>query len=85
MNINRRGEEKGGLRPVPRQRALRQHLRRVEAPLRERGSAAGVAVCLRGWPRPRLGAGEPGPSRGAFPFSAAENLFDGAIGVGDGA
>ena len=24
MNINRRGEEKGGLRPVPRQRALRR-------------------------------------------------------------
>ena len=46
---------------------------------------AGVVVCLRGRPRPRLGTGEPGPSRGAFPFSAAENLFDGAMGAGDGA
>ena len=38
------------------------------------------AVRLRGRPRPRLGAGEPGPSRGAFPFSAAENFLRGAIG-----
>ena len=42
-------------------------------------------MCLRGWPHPCLGAGEPGPSRGAFPFSAAENLLDDAIGGGDGA
>ena len=44
-----------------------------------RWATTGVAACLRGWPRPRLGAGEPGPSRGAFPFSAAENFFRGAI------
>ena len=40
---------------------------------------AGVAACLHGRPRPRLGTGEPRPSRGAFPFSAAENFFRGAI------
>ena len=40
----------------------------------------GVATHLRRRPRPRLGAGEPGPSRGAFPFSAAENFLHGAIG-----
>ena len=44
-----------------------------------RWAAAGVVTCLRGRPRPRLGAGEPGPSRGAFPFSAAENFLRGAI------
>ena len=32
-------------------------------------------MCLRGWPRPLLGGGEPGPSWRAFPFSTAENLF----------
>ena len=52
---------------------------RVAAPSR-RWAAAGVATCLHGRPHPRLGAGEPGPSRGAFPFSAAENFLRGAIG-----
>ena len=42
---------------------------------------AGVAACLRGRPRPLLGSGEPGPSWRAFPFSAAENLFLGAMGI----
>ena len=32
--------------------------------------------CLRGRPRPRLGGGEAGSTRRAFPFSAAENLLD---------
>ena len=35
---------------------------------------------MRGRPRPRLGTGEPGPLRGAPPFSAAENFLRGAIG-----
>ena len=35
---------------------------------------------MRGRPRPRLRAGEPGPSRGPFPFSAAENFLRGTIG-----
>ena len=35
--------------------------------------------CLRGRPRPRLGGGEAGSTRQAFPFSAAENLLDGAM------
>ena len=35
--------------------------------------------CLRGRPRPRLGAGEAGSTWRAFPFSAAENLLDGAM------
>ena len=48
-------------------------------------ATAGVAACLRGRPHPHLGAGEPGPSRGALPFSAAENLFDGAIAASGGA
>ena len=39
----------------------------------------GVAGCLRGWPRPRLGVGESGSTWRAFPFSVAENLFDGAM------
>ena len=64
---------------------LERPMPRAAAPPRERGAAAGVTVCLRGRPCPRLGIGEPGTSRGAFPFSAAENLFDGAIGVGGGA
>ena len=38
-------------------------------------------ACLRGWPHPLLGGGEPGPSWRAFPFSAAENLFVGAMSV----
>ena len=41
----------------------------------------GVAACLRGRPHPLLGGGEPGASWRAFPFSVAENLFIGAIGV----
>ena len=40
---------------------------------------------MRGRLRPRLGAGELGPSRGALPFTAAENLFDGAIATSRGA
>ena len=35
--------------------------------------------CLRGRPRPRLGGGEAGSTWRAFPFSAAENLLDGAM------
>ena len=35
--------------------------------------------CLRGRPRPRLGGGEAGSTRRAFPFSAAENLLAGAM------
>ena len=35
--------------------------------------------CLRGRPRPHLGGGEAGSTRQAFPFSAAENLLDGAM------
>ena len=46
---------------------------------RPRGATAGVAACLLGRPRPLLGGGEPGPSLGAFPFSAAENLRIGAM------
>ena len=55
-----------------------------EAPPRPRGAVAGVAVCLQGRPRPLLGGGEPGPSWRAFPFSAAESLFAGAMGVAAG-
>ena len=39
----------------------------------------GVAGCLRGWPRVRLGGGESGSTWRAFPFSAPENLFGGAM------
>ena len=39
----------------------------------------GVAGCLRGRPRPRLGGGESSSTWRAFPFSAAENLFGGAM------
>ena len=35
--------------------------------------------CLLGRPRPRLGGGEAGSTWRAFPFSAAENLLDGAM------
>ena len=35
--------------------------------------------CLRGRPRSRLGGGEAGSTWRAFPFSAAENLLDGAM------
>ena len=35
--------------------------------------------CLQGRPRPRLGGGEAGSTWRAFPFSAAENLLDGAM------
>ena len=35
--------------------------------------------CLRGRPLPRLGGGEAGSTQQAFPFSAAENLLDGAM------
>ena len=49
-------------------------------PPRPRVVFAGVVGCLRGWPRPRLAGGESGPSRRAFPFSAAENLFMGTVG-----
>ena len=35
--------------------------------------------CLRERPRPRLGGGEAGSTRRAFPFSAAENLLDRAM------
>ena len=35
--------------------------------------------CLRGRPLPPLGGGEAGSTRQAFPFSAAENLIDGAM------
>ena len=40
----------------------------------------GTVVYLRGRPRPRLVGGGSGPAQGAFPFSAAENLF-GAMGT----
>ena len=53
---------------------------REEARPRPRRAMVGATVCLRGRPRPCLGTGEPGPSRGAFPFSAAENFLRGAIG-----
>ena len=46
---------------------------------RPREAAAEAVGCLRGRPRPRLAGGEPGPSWRAFPFSAAENLLDGAM------
>ena len=36
---------------------------------------------MRGRPRPLLGGGEPGPSLGALPFSAAENFLIGAMGA----
>ena len=39
----------------------------------------GVAGCVRGRPRPRLGGGGSGPTWRAFTFSAAENLFGGAM------
>ena len=39
----------------------------------------GVAGCLQGRPRPRLGGGGSGSTWRAFPFSAAENLFGGAM------
>ena len=39
----------------------------------------GVAWCLRGRPRLRLGGGESGSTWRAFPFSATENLFGGAM------
>ena len=39
----------------------------------------GVAGCLWGRPRPRLGGGESGSTWRAFPSSAAENLFGGAM------
>ena len=39
----------------------------------------GVAGCLWGWPRPRLGRGGSVPAWRAFPFSVAENLFGGAM------
>ena len=39
---------------------------------------------MRGRPRPRLAGGEPGPSWRAFPFSMAENLFSGAMGMTSG-
>ena len=55
---------------------------REEAPPRPQGATVGVATCLHGRPRLLLGGGEPGPSWRAFPFSAAENLFTGAMGVG---
>ena len=54
---------------------------REEAPPRPRGATTGVAVCLRGRPRPLLGGGEPGPSWRAFPFSVAENLRIGTMGI----
>ena len=38
-------------------------------------------MCLRRWTRSLLGSGEPGPSWQAFPFSASENIFAGAMGV----
>ena len=62
---------------LPRPRRLPP---REEAQPRPRGAMAGVATCLCGRPRPLLGGGEPGPSWRAFPFSAAENLFIGAMG-----
>ena len=46
---------------------------------RPRGATAGVVVYLQGRPRPLLGGGEPCPSLGAFPFSAAENLLTSAM------
>src|SRR4051812_48623159 len=48
---------------------------RGEPPLCPWEASAGTAGCLRGRPRPRLAGGESGPTRLAFPFSAAENLF----------
>ena len=61
-------------RPPPRRGLL----------LRPREAAAGAMGCLRGRPRPRLAGGESGPSWWAFPFSAAENLFGGAMGMASG-
>ena len=52
-------------------------------PPRPRVVFAGVARCLRGRPWPRLAGGESGPSRWAFPFSAVENLFVGAMRRGE--
>ena len=51
---------------------------------RTREAAAGAMGCLRGRPRPRLAGGESGPSWRAFPFSAAENLFGGAMEMASG-
>ena len=39
----------------------------------------GVAGCLWGRPRPRLGGGGSGSTWRAFPFSAAKNLFGGSM------
>ena len=39
----------------------------------------GVAGCLRGRPRPRLGGGESSSTWRVLPFSAAKNLFGGAM------
>ena len=44
-----------------------------------RGAAVVATGCLRGHPGSRLGGGEAGSTRRAFPFSAAENLLDGAM------
>ena len=46
---------------------------------RPRGAAVVATGCLRGRPWPRLGGGEAGSTWQAFPFSAAENLLDGAM------
>ena len=46
---------------------------------RPRGAVVVATGCLRGRPRPRLGGVEAGSTWRAFPFSAAENLLDGAM------
>ena len=53
---------------------------RREPPPWPREATTGTVVYLRGRPQPRLVGGGSGPARGAFPFSAAENLF-GAMGT----
>ena len=46
---------------------------------RPRGAAMEAIGCLRGRPRPCLGGGEAGSTWRAYPFSADENLLDGAM------
>ena len=70
----------GGRTAVARPRAAAgRPSPRGRSPPRPRGATMGVAGCLRGWPRPRLGGGDSSSTWRAFPFSAAENLFGGAM------
>ena len=73
------------VRQLPRQRGEAETPTSNQLPRVNRGHRLlGLAVCLLGRSRPCLGGGVPGPSWRAFPFSAAENLFAGAMGVATG-